>query len=170
MNEPNPGSGSSDHPDVPPVSDGRGDVSDGGATVQVVEKKDWEWRRRVRANPQTHLFYRIVVGIVGLLVVILGLLMVPFPGPGWFVVILGLVIWASEFAWAQRLLTRTRELLKAWTSWVQRQALWVKALALVGIAILVAALFWVFFRVSGVPGFFPDAVEEWLKGLPGLAG
>jgi uncharacterized protein (TIGR02611 family) len=131
-------------------------------------ERDWEWRRRIRSNAQMHLLYRIVVGVVGLLIVVLGLLLVPFPGPGWLIVILGLVVWASEFVWAKRLLQRTQHFLRVWTGWVQTQAWWVKALAFVGIAILVAALFWALFAISEVPGFFPDTVERWLKNLPGL--
>jgi uncharacterized protein (TIGR02611 family) len=145
-------------------------TTDSNATDSNATDNDWAWRRKIRANPQTHLIYRIIVGVVGLLIVVLGLILVPFPGPGWLVVILGLVVWASEFAWAQRLLARARHFLKLWTGWVQAQAWWVKVLALLGTAILVAALFWLLFRVSGVPIFLPDIVEDWLESLPGLGG
>jgi hypothetical protein len=66
------------------------------------------------------------------------------------------------------LLYRARHFLKVWTGWLQTQAWWVRALALLGTAILVGALFWALFAISGVPGFFPDSVEQWLKDLPGL--
>jgi uncharacterized protein (TIGR02611 family) len=159
-----------DLPDVGPrPSPG---LEQSGAPVASVTsdaaERDWAWRRRIRSNAQTHLLYRIVVGVVGLLIVVLGLLLVPFPGPGWLIVILGIVVWASEFAWAQRLLYRARHFLKVWTGWLQTQAWWVRALALLGTAILVGALFWALFAISGVPGFFPDSVEQWLKDLPGL--
>jgi len=58
---------------------------------------DWEWRRKIRSNPHSHLIYRIVVGVVGTAIFVLGLIMVPFPGPGWLVVLLGLAVLASEF-------------------------------------------------------------------------
>jgi len=92
---------------------------------------DWEWRRKIRSNPHSHLIYRIVVGVVGLLIVILGLIMVPFPGPGWLVVFLGLATWASEFEWAQRLLHRARGALHTWATWLRPQPWWVKGLTLV---------------------------------------
>lgn len=129
---------------------------------------DWEWRRKIRSNPHTHLIYRIVVGVVGLLIVILGLIMVPFPGPGWLVVFLGLAIWASEFEWAQRLLHRARGALHTWATWLRPQPWWVKGLTLVLTVVGVALVFWLLFLVGGVPGFLPDRIEEWVKGVPGL--
>lgn len=131
--------------------------------------KDWEWRRRIRSNPRSHSIYRIAVGVVGLLVVVLGLFMVPFPGPGWLVVFLGLAIWASEFTWAQRLLHRARHLFTVWNAWLGAQPWWVKLLTLLATVAAVAAIFWVLFMISGVPGFFPDGVEDWLTRLPGLS-
>ena len=74
---------------------------DENITLDAAED-DWEWRRKIRSNPHSHGIYRVVVGVVGLIIVVLGLIMVPFPGPGWLVVFLGLAIWASEFEWAQR--------------------------------------------------------------------
>ena len=130
---------------------------------------DWAWRRKIRSNPHSHLIYRIVVGVLGLVVVVIGLIMVPFPGPGWLVVFLGLAIWASEFEWAQGLLHRAKRALGAWTRWFRTQAWWIKGLALVVAVATVAAIFWLLFLVSGVPGFFPDAVEEQLQQVPGLA-
>jgi len=39
--------------------------------------------------------------VIGFAVVILGLIMVPLPGPGWFVVFAGFAILSLEFVWAQ---------------------------------------------------------------------
>jgi len=129
---------------------------------------DWQWRRRIRSNPHSHLIYRLVVGILGLAIVVLGLIMVPFPGPGWLVVFLGLAVWASEFEWAQRLLQRARRTLKAWTELLEPQPWWVKGLVLLVTIAAVAVIFWLLFLIGGVPGYFPDVVEGWLKKLPGL--
>ena len=130
---------------------------------------DWQWRRKIRSNPAAHRVYRIAVGVIGLIIVVGGLVMVPFPGPGWLVVFLGLGVWASEFEWAQRLLQRARNTLKAWSEWLKPQPWWVKGLVLLLTAAAVAAIFWLLFLTSGVPGFFPDTVETWLKRVPGLA-
>jgi len=129
---------------------------------------DWQWRRKIRSNPHSHLVYRVVVGVIGLIIVVLGLIMVPFPGPGWLVVFIGLAVWASEFEWAQGLLRLARHTLQGWTEWLKPQPWWVKGLVLLLTIAAVAAIFWLLLLVSGVPGYFPDVVEEWLKKVPGL--
>ena len=144
----------------------RGD--DRNVTLDAADD-DWEWRRKIRSNSHSHLIYRIVVGVVGLVIVVIGLILVPFPGPGWLVVFLGLAIWASEFEWAHKLLRIAKHTLKEWTERLKPRPWWMKGLALLVIAAAVAAVFWLMFLISGVPGFFPDSVEEWIKRLPGLA-
>jgi len=145
------------------------DDDDNNITLDAADD-DWEWRRKIRATPHLLLIYRIVVGVVGLFFVVLGLILVPLPGPGWLVVFLGLAIWASEFEWAQRLLHLVKGMVHGWAVWLQPQPWWVKGLALLLTLAGIAVLFWVLFWISGVPGFFPDGVEEWVKRLPGLAG
>lgn len=129
---------------------------------------DWAWRRRIRSNPTTHLIYRIAVGVLGLLVVAGGAVMIPFPGPGWLVVFIGVGIWASEFEWAARLLNFGKRTLKSWNAWIQQQAWWVQGLVLFVTLMAVAGIFWVLFKISGIPGFFPDFAEHWLHDVPGL--
>jgi uncharacterized protein (TIGR02611 family) len=129
---------------------------------------DWEWRRKIRSNPHSHLIYRVIVGSLGLVVVVVGLIMVPFPGPGWLVVFIGLAIWASEFELAQHLLHRARRTLKAWTDWLKPQPWWIQGLVLLVTIAAVAAIFWLLFLITGVPSYFPDIVEAWLKKVPGL--
>jgi uncharacterized protein (TIGR02611 family) len=46
---------------------------------------------------------RVVIGMAGSCVVLLGLVLVPLPGPGWPIVFLGFVVLSSVFAWAERL-------------------------------------------------------------------
>ena len=52
---------------------------------------------------------RLIVAVVGGTVVLCGLTMVVLPGPALLVIPLGLVILASEFAWARRLLRKVRD-------------------------------------------------------------
>ena len=130
---------------------------------------DWHWRRRIRAHPHSHLIYRLVVGVVGLVIVVIGLIMVPFPGPGWLVVFAGLAVWASEFEWAQLLLRRAKRTLEGWNAWLMPKPWWVKGLAILFTVVAVAAFFWLLFVVHGVPGYLPDGVEQWLSTVPGLS-
>ena len=49
---------------------------------------------------------KLIVGVIGTTVVLLGLTLVILPGPAVLVVPLGLAILATEFAWARRLIKR----------------------------------------------------------------
>src|SRR3954462_2836515 len=117
---------------------------------------------KIRANPTGRLILRIGVGTLGTLVVALGIILIPFPGPGWAIVILGLAIWALEFAWAKKLLDFTKRNVMAWTRWIGRQSLPVRAvLGVVGL-IFVAGVVWTSVRVSfGVD--LIDKAREWLS-------
>ena len=57
-------------------------------------------RLRAPAGGPGRLAYRIAVGVLGAVVFLVGLALVPLPGPGWLIAFLGLSILASEFAWA----------------------------------------------------------------------
>ncbi|MGZ8566754.1 MAG: PGPGW domain-containing protein [Actinomycetota bacterium] len=52
---------------------------------------------------------RIAVTIAGFAVLIAGVAMLVLPGPGLLVIIAGLAILATEYVWAQRLLTKAKE-------------------------------------------------------------
>ena len=66
------------------------------------------------------------MGVVGALIVALGIVAIPLPGPGWLIVIAGLFVLATEFLWAERLLEFTKKHLKRWTDWVADQPVWVR--------------------------------------------
>lgn len=86
------------------------------------------FRDRLKKNPALALAWRIGVGVFGTLVVLLGLVLVPFPGPGWLIVFVGLGILSTEFAWAERLLDYGRAKFRIWLHWVGRQHLAVRGL------------------------------------------
>jgi uncharacterized protein (TIGR02611 family) len=129
---------------------------------------DWAWRRRIRSNAHSYRIYRIVVGVVGAIIVATGLVLVPFPGPGWLIVFLGVGVWASEFAWAHRLLQWAKERLHAWNVWMKRQPAWLAVLvgALTVAALL--ALVYGYLASQGVPGFVPDALSRPVETYLGL--
>jgi uncharacterized protein (TIGR02611 family) len=103
---------------------------------------------RIRATPTGRLALRIGVGVLGALVVALGIVLIPFPGPGWAVVILGLAILAIEFAWARSLLEFTKRHVQSWTHWVGRQSIPIRALVGVLGLIFVSAIVWASVRLS----------------------
>ena len=110
---------------MPTDQDRRGD-DEPGLLDEVADKLGF--RARLKSNPALALAYRIVVAAVGAAIVLLGLALVPLPGPGWLIVFLGLGILATEFAWAERLLHFGRRTLRSWLRWLGRQRLAVRAL------------------------------------------
>jgi uncharacterized protein (TIGR02611 family) len=51
---------------------------------------------------------RIGRSVAGVLLVLVGIVLVPLPGPGFLVIFAGLVILARDYAWAQRLVDSAR--------------------------------------------------------------
>jgi len=129
---------------------------------------DWAWRRRIRSNSATHRLYRGAIAVAGGIVVVLGLIAVPAPDPGWLIVFLRVAIWASEFEFAQRLLRRGRERLREWNTWLRGKPWWVSALVWLGTAAVVSWVFWGYLAWQGSPGWLPDTVDSWLQVLPGV--
>jgi uncharacterized protein (TIGR02611 family) len=69
-------------------------------------------------SPERHIgalrwIRRAVILVTGVTVVLVGIVMIVAPGPAVLVIPLGLVILATEFVWARRILTRVREHLRA---------------------------------------------------------
>lgn len=55
---------------------------------------------------------KVVVGVIGLTVVVIGVLLLVLPGPGLLVIAGGISILALEFAWARRLMHRMKGAVK----------------------------------------------------------
>lgn len=67
--------------------------------------------------------YRVLIAVMGAIVIVLGLILVPLPGPGWLVVFGGLAILSTEFAWARRVARWLRaQLARFWAWWKARRA------------------------------------------------
>jgi uncharacterized protein (TIGR02611 family) len=108
--------------------------------------------------------YRVVVGVVGAAVVVLGFVLIPLPGPGWLIVFAGLAILATEFAWAERLLRYARHKVHGWTTWVTGQSLMVRALIGLGGLLVVAGAIWVYLEVYGAPSWLAPVLPSWVPG------
>ena len=71
-----------------------------------------KWTKNLRSRlgwdllPKT--LRRVVVGIIGGTIVLIGIALLVLPGPAFIVIPLGLVILGSEFAWARWLLRRAK--------------------------------------------------------------
>lgn len=106
-------------------------------------KRRWgRWRDRLRERPRVEFFYRIAVGVVGMVVFGLGILAIPYPGPGWAIVFIGLGILATEFDWARKLLAYAKERYDRFMDWFHRQPAWVQVVGGLLTAVIVGATLW----------------------------
>ena len=129
------------------------------------EEDRWRWRRRIRQNPRKLALYRIAVAIAGLLLVCLGFVSGPIPGPGGIpLVLLGLAIWSSEFEWALRLMQWFKLVLHRFRAWpIRAQVMfWAAFVA------TCATIGYSYMLLTGVPDWLPGPVEMVLLRLPGL--
>lgn len=91
-------------------------------------------RQFVKRTKAGHLMWRIFIGIIGGSVTALGAIALVGPGPGILIVLAGLGILATEFAWASRAVVHTKNV-------AQKAAdraglpLWVKYLLIAGTSV-----------------------------------
>ena len=118
-----------------------------------------QWIRYIARNAK-----RLMILILGTAVLLAGVAMLALPGPGVLVIILGLVILATEFAWAERMLDRTSATAAGAAARVTDNNTGRAALAVSGLAMIVggtlgAALF---------PGVRVVGISVALAGVIGL--
>ena len=65
-------------------------------------------RQQFKSTAYGSLIWRIFIGVVGGLVTIVGTVFLFAPGPGLLVLLAGLGILATEFAWASRAILKTK--------------------------------------------------------------
>lgn len=125
----------------------------------------WAWRRKIRADPHKAKMYRVAVAIAGTLLIVLGAVTGPLPGPGGIpLVLLGLAVWASEFEWAQRLMQWFKAQLHRFRGWGRPQQVlaWLIFFACVG------AFAYAYLIIIGVPFWLPKSIIGLLDRIPGV--
>jgi uncharacterized protein (TIGR02611 family) len=131
-------------------------------------KRAWaRWRDRIRERRGVDLAYRSAVGVVGLAVLAAGIVVIPYPGPGWAIVFIGLAILATESDWARRLLKYTRGRYDQVMGWFKAQGLWVQSLAFVLTAAVVVSTLWLLGALSWAAGLI-GFEQSWLKSPIGI--
>jgi uncharacterized protein (TIGR02611 family) len=99
------------------------DIVDAERSDRPIRRMLRRMREWVSSHRRFEAAYRTLVGILGGGLAIVGLLMVPLPGPGWLVVFLGLAILGTEFHWAKRLAGWLKRALdRFWAWWKARRA------------------------------------------------
>ena len=86
---------------------------------------------------------KALVGVIGGLVVLVGLVLIPYPGPGWLIVFGGLAILATEFEFANAALRYAREKYDAWVDWLRLQRLFVRLAVLTFTVLVIVVTVWV---------------------------
>lgn len=129
------------------------------------EHEHWytRFRERVRRRSSIDLAYRIVVGVVGAAVLVIGLIAIPYPGPGWLILFAGLAILGTEFLWAQRVLQWVRDRYDSWMDWTRQQSPVVRLTAVTLTGAVVLATLWLvgaFGLVAGWVGLDWDWVRS----------
>ena len=100
------------------------DIAIGESPARPVRRMLRRIRGWINTHPRLRLAYRIGVGMLGGFIAVVGLVLVPLPGPGWLVVFLGLAILGTEFAWAHRLAGFVkRQLNRFWAWWNARKSM-----------------------------------------------
>ena len=94
-----------------------------------------DWLRTIARNAK-----RLLVFILGVAVLLAGVAMLALPGPGVVVIIVGLVILATEFTWAERVLDKTTEKAASTATKVTGNKNGQRALAASGIGMIIGGI------------------------------
>ncbi|MBP2364310.1 TIGR02611 family protein [Pseudonocardia parietis] len=100
------------------------------------------FRDGLRHRPLVDRCWRWGIGVLGALVVIVGIVLIPYPGPGWLIVFTGLAVLSSEFEAARRVLHYARRRYDRWNAWQKRQHVAVRLLLLAATGAVVLVTMW----------------------------
>lgn len=95
------------------------------------------------------------ITVVGALVLMGGIILIPYPGPGWLVVFAGLGILATEYIWANKVLAFAKNKYNAWQAWLAKQNILTKIFFWLLTATVVVVTIWL---LNGY-GF----INDWLR-------
>ena len=104
---------------------------------------------------------KIGTAIIGGIVVLIGIILIPYPGPGWLIVFAGMAILSTEFERAARVLKWLRLKYLTWTNWVKRQSLYVRIIILSFTAIVIIATIWLLNTFGLIDSLF-SLNQDWL--------
>lgn len=105
---------------------------------------------------------RFVTGLIGWTVLLAGIVMTPYPGPGWATIFLGLAILARQYVWARKTLDATEGYYKAWMAWQKRQPLYIKAIFWLLTSLTVVITLWLLNGYGLMNDWF-DLGLDWVR-------
>lgn len=101
------------------------------------------------------------VTLIGGIVLGAGIVMIPYPGPGWLTVFAGLSLLSTEYDWAKRLLRYARTKYDNWENWLSHQPASVKAIFWLLTAVVVVVTLWLL-NAYGIVNHFFDLGWDWV--------
>lgn len=113
-----------------------------------------ERRERIRHRRTLNTTYRCALGTIGGIVLVTGIVLIPYPGPGWLIVFAGLGILATEFHWARRVNNFAGRHYQRWMDWLSRQPAITKLAIMAGTAAVVLVTLWLLGVFDLVGGWF----------------
>jgi uncharacterized protein (TIGR02611 family) len=128
------------------------------------------FRERIRSQPVLDTAWRVGVFALGTTLLAAGVVMFVIPGPGWATLILGLVVLASEFAWASRALDPVKSAARRASDMAldpkQRRRNLILA-AIAGVVGAIAVVWYLMvFGLTLAPIFgITEAIMDWVRGL-----
>lgn len=105
---------------------------------------------------------KLGITIGGGTLLVVGIIAIPYPGPGWLIVFAALGILAQEYPWARRTLKFARRQYDRWSEWVKQQNWFVRSLTFIATAIIVVLTLWLL-NAYGLMASWVSIDWPWLR-------
>lgn len=139
---------------MPPEDHDRS-LSDRFVDAAVEAEFETGHREETVAEAKAHILIRVPRMILGFLIVIVGIIALPLPGPGWLIILAGLGILSIDFVWAARLIKFIRRRIPGIPEDGNIPArTWVIMIAIMAIAGACSAWYYLFDGKATVTGWF----------------
>ena len=99
--------------------------------------------------------------LAGGIVILVGVIMIPYPGPGWLVVFAGFAILSTEFEFAEKALKQLRAKYNQWKIWLVQQPRMVQLAVLAFTGLVVLVTIWLLNTFGFIDSFF-SLHQDWL--------
>lgn len=70
--------------------------------IKDLDNKRHLWRESIKDKPIPFFFYRFTIILVSSIIIVIGIIGLPAPGPGSLIIFAGLSLLATEVVWAKR--------------------------------------------------------------------
>lgn len=104
---------------------------------------------------------RVGTAFLGGLVIVVGVILIPYPGPGWLIVFAGFAILATEFEFASTALEKLRGVYDHSKEWLQHQPLLIRIAIFFLSSIIVILTAWLLNTFGLIDRFF-HLHQPWL--------